>query len=410
MYSYIIDGVRKADPFLQKVIEIIKGQPESVTYHSTYVYTQEKKHNPVKKVFEVYLPEIAGDTFQDKAKEIIAKAEGYSHIQIMPFNYTPNKKTLGYKTSTYFAPEPKYGDLDDLKEAVDILHENDFGVIFDFSIFEFEEFTKTGLQMFDGSPLFERDNREQHQIFTGYFFDYEKPFVRSFLKEIVRFLIEDLQADGVRVDGVNEIAFISDGITQEVNEKGVEFLKEILSELPEDIIFIADMLTHHTLEELGLERINFVEGNMFMFQVQKILFSGKEWFEKNKDREVELLFKTLSLVQKNKIISTINHDIHIDGVKGKLHNGKLPTKEQFDLLKMLLFALPVPKQVFHSATLDEKFVKFIEEQQFINFHFNIFQNNVIRFSMESGNKGVNIDYVLFENKVFITYFDTVQAL
>lgn len=410
VYSYIIDGVRKADPFANKVVEIIKGQPESVTYHSSYTYQNDKVKKPLGNILEVYLKNIKGDTYQEKATEILKKAEGYSHIELMPFYYTPNKKTLGYKTSTYFAPEPKYGDLDDFKELIDTLHSAELGVILDFSIFEFEEFSKTGLQMFDGTALFERDNREQHKYFTGYFFDYEKPFVRNFLKHIVQFFINDLNIDGIRVDGVNELVFISDGKTQEINELGLAFVKEILSEIPEDLLFVADMLTHHTLEELGLERIDAVEGNMFMFQLQKILNRGEVWLNENKESEFKLLYETLILLQKNKIISTINHDLHINGIQGELPFGGVKNEQAFTLLKNLLYALPVSKQIYFDAELDEKFPKFIDGLSFDDFKFNIFENNIIQFIYRKENKGYHLDFHLFKNEINLTFLDTVKVL
>jgi 1,4-alpha-glucan branching enzyme len=229
IYTYQIDGVRKCDPYTNQVIEIGKLNVESMTYDSQYEFKHQRQIKMINSVYEVYLKQISGDTYQEKAYNIVKGAEGYTHIQIMPFNFTPNKKTLGYKTSTYFAPEPKYGELDDLKEMIDILHENGLGVILDFSIFEFEEFSNTGLKLYDGTTLFERKDKKQHPIFTGFYFDIEKPFVRSFLKDVINFLVEDLQADGIRIDGLNEVAFINKGETQDINEEGLAFIKEILS-------------------------------------------------------------------------------------------------------------------------------------------------------------------------------------
>jgi len=401
IYSYIIDGVRKCDPFAKKIIEINKGNPESVTYHSTYLYKNEKQKKDVSKVYEVYLKNIQGKTYQEKANSIIKDSQGYSHIQIMPFNYTPNKKTLGYKTSTYFAPEPFYGSLDDFKEMIDILHGHGYGVILDFSIFEFEEFSNTGLKMYDGTTLFERADKKQHPIFTGFYFDIEKEFVRDFLKSVVTFLIDDLNVDGIRIDGVNEVVFINKGETQDINEQGLKFIKEILSIVPKDIIIIADMLTDYKLIDLGLERITYVEANMFMFQVQNILVRGFDWFEKYKEKEIKLLYNTLSLIKENKYIATINHDIHIDGINDELKFGKLKSQEEFSFLKRLIYALPIPKQIYYKADKDYMYESYVDNIKFSEFSFNIYENNIIEFIYSSEENITSIFFNLFYQKISI---------
>ena len=401
IYSYIIDSVRKCDPFTKKVIEINKGNPESVTYNSTYLYKNKKQIKKVVKVYEVYLKNIQGKTYQEKANSIIKDAQGYSHIQIMPFNYTPNKKTLGYKTSTYFAPEPFYGSLDDFKEMIDILHGHGYGVILDFSIFEFEEFSNTGLKMYDGTTLFERKDRKQHPIFTGFYFDIEKEFVRNFLKSVVMFLIDDLNADGVRIDGVNEVVFINKGVTQDINEQGLNFIKEIISIVPKDIIIIADMLTDYKLIDLGLERITYVEANMFMFQIQNILVRGFDWFEKYKEKEIKLLYKTLSLIKENKYIATINHDIHIDGIDDELKFGKLKSQEAFTFFKRIVYALPVPKQIYYKADKDYMYESYVDNIKFSEFSFNIYENNIMEFVYSNKENTTSIFFNLFKHNISI---------
>jgi hypothetical protein len=406
IYTYQIDGVRKCDPYAKKVVEINKSNPESVTYNSQYVFKNERVSQPLKSIYEIYLRKIDGETYQEKAHNIAKHASEYSHIQIMPFNYTPNKKTLGYKTSTYFAPEHKYGDLDDFKEMIDILHEHNFGVILDFSIFEFEEFSNTGLKMYDGTTLFERSDKKQHPIFTGFYFDIEKPFVRTFLKGVVHFLVHDLNADGIRIDGVNEVVFINKGDTQDINQEGLSFIKEVINQVPEERLIIADMLTHHKLKDLDLERINGIEANMFMFQVQKILTLGKEWFEKNKQIELQLLNDTIQLLFDNKYIGTINHDIHINGIENELQFGKLHTEKQFDLLKSLIYALPVPKQVYYNAKIDSEYRSLIDGISNAQFGYNIFEDGVIQFSYHLDDRKFDILFNLFEVKVDV--YETVR--
>jgi hypothetical protein len=399
IYSYMIDGVRKCDPYAHKVIEINKYNPESVTYNSTYTFKHTRVKKPLTLIYEVYLRKVEGATYQEKAHTILKACEGYSHVQIMPFNYTPNKKTLGYKTSTYFAPEHKYGSLDDLKEMIDILHQHDVAVILDFSIFEFEEFSNTGLKMYDGTALFERSDRKQHPIFTGFYFDISKLFVREFLKDVVKFLIHDLNADGIRIDGVNEVVFINKGETQDINEEGLAFFKDVLNEVPSDRTIIADMLTHHKLKDLDLDRIDAVEANMFMFQVQKILMQGKEWFEKNKEYEIKLLNDTIQLLFNNKYIGTINHDIHINGIDNDVKFGKLKTEKDFEFIKKLISALPVAKQIYFDAVVDKEYINFIDSIKFSEFSYAIYENGSIHFTYQMVDRKIDLLFNLFETSI-----------
>ena len=119
------------------------------------------------------------------------------------------KKTLGYKTSTYFAPDPTLGGLDDIKKMIDDLHSANLGVILDFCIFEFEEFSSNGLFNYDGTPLYEYDDRRQHPYFTVYLFDLSKPSTQSLIRSVIEFYVGYLNIDGVRFDGVNEILFMN---------------------------------------------------------------------------------------------------------------------------------------------------------------------------------------------------------
>lgn len=93
-YSYLLDGVERIDLFANKIVEHRRGKPKSVTYNSDYLFKQPKISAPVSKIKEVYLKKIPGSNLKEKTNYIIESSNGYSHIQIMPFNYTPYEKTF----------------------------------------------------------------------------------------------------------------------------------------------------------------------------------------------------------------------------------------------------------------------------------------------------------------------------
>lgn len=360
IYGFIIDGVEKADPFAQKVIAITKNEVTSVLYDSEYVFKKEKVQQDVVNVFEVYLTDIRGRNFQEKAFQVVHEAKGYSHIQVMPFVQAPDI-TLGYKTSSYFAPNHKFGELDDFKEFVDILHANGFGVILDFVIFEFEEFSKQGLHNYDGEYLFNLTKEGlpyKNDVFTGWHFDTTKPFVQDFLHTVMMYYVNELNADGIRIDGVNELIF-KDRIKQEIHKGNISFLKAILKKLPEDVLVFADLLTHQTVDSLGLTRINYVEGSAPMFKLQKYIKMGNKKLEKVQAKELKELRKTLAWVTTHPTLGCLNHDIHIDGYVHYVPNGHMKDAKDFEFLKMLLFAIPGPKQIYQGATINEKYSQLI---------------------------------------------------
>ena len=382
LYSFIIDGVPKADPFATKVVSIVPKEIESVIFDSKYVMKNKKVSRKVEHILEVYLPEISGRTYQEKVGSIVQIAKGYSHIQIMPFTHTPAEITLGYKTSSYFAPNSHFGTLDDFKEMIDMFHGLGLGVILDFVIFEFEEFSKKGLHNYDGQYLFNQGEGDQNDVFTGYLFDIQKTFVRDFLYTVVHFYIEELHADGIRIDGVNELIFY-DRHKQEINKNSLKFLQELLDSVPKEIIILADLLTDKGLDELKLERIDYVEGSAIQFQVQAILKS-KKFFLENRDKLIEKLKKAFAWVTTHRTVTTVNHDLHLDGFIFHVPNGYLDDPKDFELLKIMLFALPHPKQLYQNAVIPEAISQLIIKLKDATFSYEFTESNEIiyHYSLE----------------------------
>ena len=60
-----------------------------------------------------------------------AKDMGFTHIELLPVMAHPFTGSWGYQVTGYFAPTPRFGSPDDLREFVDRLHQNGLGVILD---------------------------------------------------------------------------------------------------------------------------------------------------------------------------------------------------------------------------------------------------------------------------------------
>ena len=107
---------------------------------------------------------------------------GFTHIELLPVMAHPFTGSWGYQVTGYFAPTPRFGSPDDLREFVDRLHQNGIGVILDWvpAHFPRDDFA---LARFDGTALYEHADprRGAHPDWGTLVFNYGRHEVRNFL-------------------------------------------------------------------------------------------------------------------------------------------------------------------------------------------------------------------------------------
>ncbi len=171
------------------------------------------------------------------------KENHYTHVELMPLSEHPFYGSWGYQNTGFFAPTKRYGTPQQLMKFVDLLHQADIGVIMDFVPVHFA-IDGYGLQRYDGTPLYEFDNKDTGESEWGsYNFIHSRREVACFLQSAANYWIEEYHVDGIRMDAVSRLLYWQGDENRGTNELAVEFLKKMnygLKERHPSVMLIAE--------------------------------------------------------------------------------------------------------------------------------------------------------------------------
>jgi 1,4-alpha-glucan branching enzyme len=214
------DVVRaKADPMARRT----EAPPStgSVVDESTHEWgdaqwlAQREETNPhlgPMSIYEVHLGSWRqGLSYRDLAEHLVnyVRDLGFTHVEFLPVMEHPYGPSWGYQVTGYYAPTARFGNPDDFKYLVDVLHQNGIGVILDWVPGHFPR-DEWALARFDGLPLYEHpDPRRGDQPDWGtHVFDFGRIEVRNFLVANALYWLEEFHVDGLRVDAVASMLYL----------------------------------------------------------------------------------------------------------------------------------------------------------------------------------------------------------
>lgn len=246
----------KADPYAfgQQLRPDTASVVRELSYQwkdSAWMKMREKRQGkdaPVS-IYEMYLGSFARDketgeylNYRELAPLVVqyVKEMGYTHVELMPVMEHPLDASWGYQTIGYYAPTSRYGTPQDLMFFIDTLHQEEIGVILDWTPAHFPR-DAYGLGGFDGTCLYEHldPKKGTHPRLGTLLYNYGRPQVSDYLIANALYWVERYHADGICMDGVASMLYL-DYDRQEgewipnlyggnENLEAVEFLKHLNS-------------------------------------------------------------------------------------------------------------------------------------------------------------------------------------
>ncbi len=241
VFQYLVNHeIRIADPYADKILDPWNDQYISnATYPDLIEYPFGKTNQPasVLQTAQAEYEWVISD-FQRPAKENLViydllvrdflakhdyqtlidtlsylKGLGINAIELMPVYEFEGNSSWGYNTAFHFAPDKYYGTKNNLKEFIDICHQNGIAVIFDIvlnHVFGSSPFARLYWDATNNRPASNNpwlNPVAKHDYNVGFDFNHESQATKNLVTRVVKYWMEEYNVDGYRFD-------LSKGFTQ----------------------------------------------------------------------------------------------------------------------------------------------------------------------------------------------------
>ncbi|ALD21209.1 alpha-amylase family glycosyl hydrolase [Hymenobacter sp. DG25A] len=224
-YQYLVDGLRIADPYTEKVLDPNNDQYiPAVTYPNLKAYptgkttgivsvlqtnqtayawqvtnfARPKKTDMV--VYELLVRDfVARHDYKTVTDSLdYLKRLGVNVLELLPVNEFEGNESWGYNPSFFFAPDKYYGTKNDLKKLVDEAHKRGIAVVLDM-VLNHSFGQSPMVQLYSSnSPWFNATPTHPYNVGTD--FNHESEYTRYFSKEVIKFWLQEYHIDGYRYD------------------------------------------------------------------------------------------------------------------------------------------------------------------------------------------------------------------
>jgi 1,4-alpha-glucan branching enzyme len=142
---------------------------------------------------------------------------GINAVMLNPVNEFPGDHSAGYNPISMWAPEWAYGSADELKNMVDVLHQNGIAVILDI-IWNHFSFDDNYLWYYDGTQFYFDDPAVETP--WGSQADMDRDGVRDYFLHSALHWLEEYRLDGFRMDATSYMTLQAGGwsLMQEFND------------------------------------------------------------------------------------------------------------------------------------------------------------------------------------------------
>ncbi|UIR56405.1 1,4-alpha-glucan-branching protein [Sphingobacterium sp. SRCM116780] len=139
------------------------------------------------------------------------KRLGINAVELMPIQESEGNSSWGYNPSYHLALDKYYGRENELKSLIDNLHQQGIAIIVDVVLnHAFGQSPLAQLYFENGATSSSNiwfNTVARHPYNVGFDFNHESPFTQTFVKDVLKYWMEEFKVDGFRFD-------LSKGFTQ----------------------------------------------------------------------------------------------------------------------------------------------------------------------------------------------------